>query len=115
MKYEILDTDGNIINTIIADQSFAESNFEHFREVSETTLEPVIRIITKLAFRNRLTMAEKTAIYTAAESNIQIRIWLDDLSSAEEADLDFPELKAGLEAMVSGGLLTADRVAEILQ
>ena len=30
MKYNILDADGNITNTIIADAEFVEANFDHY-------------------------------------------------------------------------------------
>ena len=41
MKYNILDADGNITNTITADADFVEANFDHYEEwVAPTPAEP---------------------------------------------------------------------------
>ena len=41
MKYNILDADGNITNTITADAEFVGVNFEHYEEwVAPTPVEP---------------------------------------------------------------------------
>lgn len=72
--------------------------------------------ITILAFRSRFTDAEKITIYTAAETNLPVRIWLDDLSAsqAQMIDLIDPRIIAGVHAMEFGGLIGAGRAAEIL-
>lgn len=73
-----------------------------------------IRRITKLSFRNRFTDAEKLAIYTAAESSAQIRVWLDDLAAAEFIDLDYPATVAGVQALEVAGLIGSGRAAEVV-
>lgn len=75
---------------------------------------PPSRILTRLEFRNRFTMAEKVAIYNAANSNVEIKIWLDDLACAESVDLFDPQTQQSLEALVQSGLLTEQRKNEIL-
>jgi len=75
---------------------------------------PAPRRITRLAFRNKFTGAEKIAIYTAAESSVQIRVWLDDLNAAEFVDLDYPATVAGVQALEAGGLIGEGRAAAIL-
>ena len=36
MRYEILDTEGNVVNTIVADQQFVDDNYPgHYREIPE--------------------------------------------------------------------------------
>lgn len=72
------------------------------------------RRITRLAFRNLFTGAEKIAIYTAAESSVQIRVWLDDLNAAEFVDLDYPATIAGVQALEAGGIIAEGRAAEVL-
>lgn len=73
-----------------------------------------IRIISRFAFRSRFTTEEKQAIYTVSESNITIKIWLDDLASAENVDLDLPETVSNVTALESAGLIAEGRAAAIL-
>jgi hypothetical protein len=75
---------------------------------------PNYKLITKFAFRNRFTMEEKVAIYMAAEQNILMKVWLDDLATAEYVDLGLPSVIASLEAMVTATILTEARKDEIL-
>ena len=72
------------------------------------------RTITVLEFRSRFTDSEKIAITTAAESSVPIRVWMDDLASAQDVNLDDPRIVAGVHAMEYGGLIGAGRAAEIL-
>jgi hypothetical protein len=76
--------------------------------------EPPIRILSRYAFRSRFTTDEKQAIYAAAESNVLIKIWLDDLASAENIDLDLPETTSNLNALETAGLIGPGRATEIL-
>ncbi len=46
--------------------------------------------LTRLEFRNQFTMAEKQALYTAAQSNIDIQIFLDDVNAAEYVETTDP-------------------------
>lgn len=82
-------------------------------EVAPPEPEPV-RTLTKLQFRNRFTFAEKQAIYAAAAVSVDIRIFLDDISVAEEINLDDPATVFGVQTLEAGGLLAAGRAAEIL-
>ena len=116
MKYEILNTDGEVINTIVSDPEIIEQLYPgQYREVSEPDIpEPSIRVISRYAFRSRFTTEEKQAIYTAAESNITIKIWLDDLASAENVDLDLPETVSNVTSLESAGLIAEGRAEAIL-
>ena len=40
MKYNILDAEGNILNTIVSDADFVEANFDYFEECSNPDPEP---------------------------------------------------------------------------
>ena len=84
------------------------------RWVDPDAVPAVSRRITKLAFRNRFTDLEKLALYTAAESSVQLRVYLDDLSAAEFVDLDCPATVAGVQALEQAGIIGAGRAAEIL-
>lgn len=70
--------------------------------------------LTVLSFRSRFTDAEKIAIYTAAQTEVAVRVWLDDLSVAQEVDLADQRIISGVNAMEFGGLIGAGRATEIL-
>ena len=70
--------------------------------------------ITRLAFRNRFTFAEKVAIETAAQSDVEVKVLLDDQNSASFVDLARADAAAGLDLLVSKNLITLARRNEIL-
>lgn len=72
------------------------------------------RIITPRAFRERLTLAEQAAIMQAAMADVDVLDWRLRAAEAQEIDLDHPETVAGLDFLISKGLLTAERRAAIL-
>lgn len=73
-------------------------------------------MVTVLALRSRFTTAEKVAIYTAAESSVLVRIWLDDLASVQDGltDLNDPRTVEGVQGLEAAGLIGPGRAAEIL-
>lgn len=77
---------------------------------------PQPRPLSILAFRSRFTDGEKIAIYTAAESSLGVRVWLDDLAAAQGqmVDLNDERIVAGVNAMEFGGLIGAGRAEQIL-
>ena len=86
---------------------------------------PELRYITKLAFRNRFTTAEKVAIELAGVHNpadtvqkqqlaATVRASDKDVQASSYIDLGRPETRAGVEAMEAFGLLAAGRANEIL-
>lgn len=105
-------------NTILASRDFIA---EHYPDAVQVFDEPAPQSpqpkpISILAFRSRFTDAEKLAIYTAAESHLPVRIWLDDLSAAQNQTIDLIDERiiAGVNAMEYGGLIGAGRATEIL-
>lgn len=74
-------------------------------------------ILSVLEFRGRFTQDEKRALYAAAESVIDIRIWLDDLMAVTEADgVDTADERtvAGVQGLEAAGLIGEGRALEIL-
>lgn len=71
-------------------------------------------IITRLAFRYRLTDAEYVGILTAAKTDVSVTAWVETFNIVTQINLNDPRTKAGLDMMVSKGLLTAERETEIL-
>lgn len=81
--------------------------------------------ITKLAFRNRFTSAEKVAIEIAAlddpsapmlqrQQSAAVRAYLADVSAATFIDLGRTDVQEGVQALETGGLIGAGRADEVL-
>ena len=81
--------------------------------------------ITKLAFRNRFTTTEKVMLEMASLDNPQaamasrqaaaaLRVFLKDLDNATFVDISRADTIAGVNQLVTFGLLTADRATHIL-
>lgn len=73
--------------------------------------EPGPRIVTKYAFRQRLTFAEKIGIDTSADPGVIV--FRNDFAVAEEINLDSQAVVEGLAYLEGIGLLTPGRAAEI--
>lgn len=93
---------------------YASGRVERRLPVSTPQATPTKRLLTRLAFRNRFTPAEKAALYTAAESSIQIKIYLDDLAAATFVDPERPDTIAGVQALEAATIIGPGRAAEIL-
>lgn len=76
---------------------------------------PVVRTISALAFKQRLTGAERIAIRTAAATDPVITDFLDLLNTPGEGliELDHPDTVNGVAYLVAHSLLTADRAAAV--
>ena len=72
------------------------------------------KLITRLAFKKRMTTAERIAVRAAASVNDAIYDFMDMLSDATYVDLDDPETVAGVAALEGAGLLGNGRASEIL-
>lgn len=70
-------------------------------------------LLTITQFRQRFTLEEKRRIYTAAETAVDIRIWLDDLASVKDSEVDTadPEMVTAIMGLEAAGLLDAGRTA----
>jgi hypothetical protein len=71
-------------------------------------------VLTYAQFRALFTAAENQAIVTAAQSNHGVLDWLLQAVGAGAIDLGDATVKAGLDALVAGGLLSPAREAAIL-
>lgn len=70
--------------------------------------------ITKLQFLRRFTMQERIAIRAAQASDPIINDFMTLLDMAQEISTSDPDTVMGMQYLASQGLLTAERVAEIL-
>lgn len=115
MTYEILDDNGNVVNTIIADQTFVDEHYPNrYRLVPEPPPPPLPNIITKVAFRFRLTDAEYVGILSAAKTDVEVAAWVETFNMVSSIDLDNQRTKDGVANLVSKNLLTQARADEIL-
>jgi hypothetical protein len=75
-----------------------------------------IRYITPREFHLRLTLAEQTTISAACMSDPEVFMWRLAAAEAEAGriDLQHPDTLTGLQLLVSKGLLTSERIPEIL-
>lgn len=119
MIYKIFNDAGEVINTIIADEAFVEKKYPGRYELvgPEPPLPPQPPpppIITKLAFRYRLTDAEYVGILTAAKTDVEVAAWVETFNMVSQVNLEDPRTASGLDMMVSKDLLTEERKTEIL-
>lgn len=70
--------------------------------------------ITKLALRQRLTVQELMALQTASQTSVFLQVLKDNLSVSTFIDLSRSDTVAGIGALVSMGILTAERANTIL-
>lgn len=88
------------------------------------SLQPATQV-TRLAFRNRFTAAEKVALEMASLDNpagtmeqrqqaAALRVYLADVASSSFVDLGRQDTRAGVQQLESWGLLAAGRALQIL-
>jgi hypothetical protein len=86
---------------------------EPFLHPSAKLAADVVRVISKGAFRRRFTLAEKVEIKVSTDP--VVKVLEEDLLATSNVDLDFQPLIEGLDYLISVGILTAERKAELLQ
>jgi len=77
-------------------------------------VETTVRVITRYAFRTRFTTAEMVGLYTAAGADPVLKMFIDDVTVADNINLDEARVSEGLDYLVSQAIITAERKAEIL-
>jgi hypothetical protein len=75
---------------------------------------PLPPTITKLALRFRLTDAEYAVILEAADTDYAVKAWVETFNMVSQVNLSDERTVAGLNVLVSKGLLTQERATEIL-
>jgi hypothetical protein len=71
-------------------------------------------ILSPYDFLLLFTAAERVAILTAAQTNMQMADWLNMLNHVSFVHLDDPNTISGVEALEAAGLIGAGRAAQIL-
>lgn len=73
-----------------------------------------LNVITKVAFRFRMTDAEYVGVLSAAKTDVEVLAWVETFNMASQIDLDKQRTKDGVANLVSKNLLTQERATEIL-
>jgi len=116
MIYKVTDESG-AENIIVASPEFVEEHFpgayEPIGDAPSAQL-PEPPVITKLAFRFRLTDAEYVAILAAAKTDVSVEAWVKTFEMVSQVNLADPRTVAGVQQLVDAELLTQERGTEIL-
>lgn len=115
MIYEILNDAGEVINTIVAEEWFVEQNYPgHYRLVGPEPEPFIPPLITKVAFRFRLTDDEYVGILSAAKTDVEVASWVETFNMVTTIDLSNQRTIDGVNKLVSKSLLTQDRANHVL-
>lgn len=76
--------------------------------------EPPQTVFTALEFLEEFSEDEQLAVAERTLTSAPIKLWYDKLLAAGYVDLNDPRIDAGLSALVTAGLITEARKAEIL-
>jgi len=110
-----LDDDGKVVDAYPGKTDEEVLTLIASEQAAQVVAAPSQKVITKLAFMNRFTMEELAAIYTAAKTEVMVEVFFDKLKLAEYVDVTDPQTIAGVQALVSKGLLTEARAQEVLK
>ena len=104
MIYEILDKSGNVINTIVADETFMKTNYDDgsYRQVDMSHSAPVTvpKHISVGAFFDRFG-DQKYPILSSSDPGVKALI--QDCAVRKYIDLDNPTLPSGLQMLIAAG------------
>jgi len=71
-------------------------------------------VYTARDFRNRFTQTEKVDLYTKANEDIMLKIFIDELNATSSVDVEHPDTIQGMQYLVVKGILTQDRYNELM-
>ena len=75
---------------------------------------PPPKIISKVAFRFRMTDDEYVGVLAAAKTDVEVAAWFETFNMVSKIDLDNQRTKDGVNKLVAKNLLTQARADEIL-
>lgn len=109
---EQIPVEGDIVREY---RSIGTDNEHYIQYTHVTPVAPVEdRRVTKLAFKNRMTQAERIAVRVASASDAIIYDFMDLVSDAQFIDLDRADTQAGVNYLEAQGHLAVGRASEIL-
>ncbi len=114
MRYEILNSTGDVVNTIEASQAFVEAIYPYWRLAvqHQQTADTRPRHITAVAFLQRIGMQNQVAIdlqslhnplasQTAQTDAAALRVLVEQVKAAKYIDLDNPTTISGMSLIAS--------------
>ncbi len=115
MIYEILNSAGEVINKIIADEDFVEKRYPgSYRLVGPEPPPPPTWVITKVAMISRFTPEEYVGIVSATKTDVEVQAWYDLFQAATKVDLQDQRTISGINSLSTKNLITQERAKEIL-
>jgi hypothetical protein len=128
MIYEILDTDGKVINTIVATPEFMAQAYPegNYREVKQPDPVPVVnRTLPAGAFRLRFNFNERTKVELASvinpsssaedqQTQATVKTFYADLNSQRYINLDSESVLRGCNLLDTLGILDTGWKARII-
>ena len=105
-----------LVNNIVESQEILkEDDTPEGWQDTKPTPEPEFKTkFTSLEYLDRFTEQEQVDIVTATNSNIQIKLFYDRLLAATFIDLEDQRTEAGIDALISAGLLDESRKEELM-
>lgn len=111
--YEILDSNGNVINRIVASQQFVEDNYEHFRFVATPEPDEIKTWnITKLAFKNRFPREKWKAAKAASVIDADVADFFESFNLATYIDLQRAETRQQVTNLTDPSVPESFRLTE---
>lgn len=71
-------------------------------------------VFSSLEFLDRFTEAEQLTVVLASMNNAEVKLWWDKMLAASYVDINDPRTAAGIDALISAGLLETERRDEVL-
>lgn len=114
MPYEILDENGDVVNTIVADLSFVQEHFPgKFRELVIPPTPPVATwALSKRAFKARFHREKWIAAKVASASSPQLADFFEDFELSSYIDVTNPVTVASVTALTAPGTPVEFRLTE---
>ena len=116
MRFRILDEEGTVINTIIADIAFVDEHFPgRYQALPEDPApEPILRyLLTRKEFKDRLTLEERIGLKTLAATDATALVF-DEIIAEDEIDLTNATLIQCMAHFVTEEFLTQLRADELM-
>ncbi len=106
-------TDPLMIEISEYDESIMGKKWENGQFVAVEA--PKRKQLTRYEFRSQFTFEEQVAITLAAKSDVVIEVFMKSMEVAEAVNLDYPETAQGLTYLVKSGLITQEKMDNILK
>lgn len=97
----------------IGDTYHQQSN-SFVKEAASQTPQSINWKITRLAFRQRFLPQEKTLLYTEAQTNLGMAVYIDDINSATFIDLTRHDTVLAVRGLELAGIIAEGRADQIL-